>query len=269
MSKKRKNQWSGKLAFLILFTLGVVRSVTAQKAPVGGEQRATRAQLSELLTSVEQKATAARGKDRPVLLAEISAIKSRLTGGDFRPGDRFVMTLRQDSVRSDTLVVRDSLRVAVLNLPDFSVVGVLRSELEDRLSAHVARFLKNAEVRTTQLTRVAVTGAVRNPGFYYVAPDRPINDLLTSAGGPAGDADFAKMTVSRIGKTILKAKETKRAIEDGLTLEALDIQSGDSVHVPLKRKLDWQVIFRLAIVVSSLLFAFLRFVQWYYSREQF
>lgn len=255
-----------------LVTLGVMLTAgaaEAQRRPVGGEQRATRAQLTAQLSEVERQIGTARSTDRSKLQAELAAIRTRLEVGDFRPGDRFVMRLRQDSVRSDTLVVRDSARVAVLNLPEFTVTGVLRSELEEKLAAHVSRYLRNAEVRTTQLTRVSVTGAVGNPGFYYVAPDRPINDLLTIAGGPAGDADLGKVTVSRVGKTLLNGKEAKTAVEQGQTLEALDIQSGDTVHVPLKRKADWATIIRLAFIVVSLFLAVIQFLQWYYNRPQY
>lgn len=240
---------------------------TAQVKPVGAQPFATRAVLTERLATLQSQAASARGDNRIALLEQVAIVRARLENGDFKPGDRFVMLLRQDSVVADTLVVRDSLRVAVLNLPEFSVAGVLRAELEDRLGAHVSRFLRNAEVRTTQLTRVSVTGAVRTPGFYYAIPDRPINDLLTSAGGPLPEANLNKLTVTRVGKTVLSGKVAKRVVEEGQTLESLDIQSGDTVHVPLKKKINWEMIVRLAIIVTSLMFAMLQFIQWYYNRQ--
>jgi hypothetical protein len=239
----------------------------AQSPSIASYQRASRTQLQERLTTVERQVTTARSGDRSLLVAEASNIRMRLERGDFKPGDRFVVTLRQDSVRSDTLVVRDSLIVAVLNLPEFSVAGVLRSELEDRLGAHVSRFLRNAVVRTTLLTRVSVTGAVRSPGFYYALPDRPINDLLTSAGGPLPEADLNKLRVQRVGRNILIGKDAKKAVEEGRTLEALDVQSGDTVHIPVKRKINWQLVIQVFFIVTSLLFALIQFLQWYYGRE--
>lgn len=246
---------------------GTSVSTAVAQSPGDAPQRATRAQLAARLTEVDQELAKAKSGQRVRLQQAASMIRERLDKGDFQPGDRFLLVLRQDSVRADTLVVRDSLRVAVLNLPEFSVAGVLRSELEDKLSAHVARFVRNAEVRTTLLTRVSVTGAVRNPGFYYAVPDRPINDLLTSAGGPLPEANLTKLSVTRLGRTILGGKATKRAIEQGTTLEAMNIQSGDTVHIPLKRKLNWQVVIQLAFITMSLLFASLQFLQWYYGRD--
>jgi protein involved in polysaccharide export with SLBB domain len=255
-----------KCALPLLIAISPVTAL-AQKTS-DALQQATRVQLQAKLAQLNSDLTRAKAEQLLILQEQASIIRGRLHKGDFQVGDRFVIVLRQDTVRSDTLIVRDSLRVAVLNLPEFSVFGVLRSELEEKLSAHVGRFLRNAAVRATLLTRVSVTGAVERPGFYYAGPDRPINDLLTSAGGPAVEADLSRMTVSRVGKKILSGNAAKRAVEDGSTLEALNIQSGDTVHVPLKRKLNWQLIIQLSFITMSLLFAMLQFIQWYYGRDQ-
>lgn len=255
---------AGVVALFVLGAVSASASVSAQSAPIGGPQRATREELKTRLEALEAQGS---GRGNARMQQEVSAIRARLEQGDFKPGDRFVLSLRQDSVRSDTLVIRDSLRVAVLNLPEFSAEGVLRAELEERLNAHVSRFLRNAVVRTTLLTRVSVTGAVRSPGFYYAVPDRPINDLLTSAGGPLPEADLDKLTVLRVGRSFLRGKAAKRAVEDGRTLEALDLQGGDTVHIPVKRKMNWQLIIQLAFITTSLFFATLQFAQWYYGRD--
>jgi hypothetical protein len=239
----------------------------SQQGATVGAQRATRSQLTGLLSQTERGAAEAKPADRARMLGTVAAIRGRLELGDFKPGDRFVMTLRQDSVRADTLVVRDSLRVAVLNLPEFSVAGLLRSELEEQLSAHVARYLRNASVRTTQLVRVSVTGAVRNPGFYYAVPDRPLNDLLTAAGGPLMDANLNNVSVSRLGRVLFDGKQTKQAVEQGRTLEELDVQGGDTVHLPLKRKMDWRAIIQLSFVTLSLFLGVLQFLRWYYDQQ--
>ncbi len=195
------------------------------------------------------------------------ALRTRLEKGDFRVGDRFVITLRQDSVRSDTASVRDSLKVSVANLPDVSLAGVLRSELDERMSAHVARYLRNVVVRTSVLTRVAILGAVRNPGFYYASPDRPISDLVMVAGGPADQANLNELEVSRGATKLLKSQDSKQAVKEGKTLEQLDVQSGDEVKIPIKRKINWQTVVQMAFVISSLFFAALQFLQWYYNRQ--
>lgn len=135
------------------------------------------------------------------------------------------------------------------------------------MSAHVARFLRGVEVRTNVLTRVAVLGSVRNPGYYYASPDRPVSDLVMLAGGPNPDANLKQLEISRGGKVQVKAKDSDRLIKDGRTLEQVDVQSGDEIRIPVKRKLNWQLIIQAFLVISSLLFAFIGFLQWYYTRQ--
>ncbi len=255
----------------VIFTIAVAAATPtfAQDAPLAGAQRATRSALSERVAELEQKSGrgSLSGSAQNRAVAEIAAIRMRLQQGDFRVGDRFVITLRQDSVRSDTASVRDSLKVAVLNLPDVSLSGVLRSELDERMTAHVARYLRNVSVRTSILTRVAIMGAVRTPGFYYASPDRPISDLVMVAGGPADQANLNELEVSRGAAKLLTVKDSRKAVKEGRTLEQLDVQSGDEVKIPVKRKINWQLVIQSMLVISSLFFAGLQFLQWYYNRQ--
>jgi hypothetical protein len=64
----------------------------------------------------------------------------------------------------------------------------------------------------------------------------------------------------------LTVKASRKAVKDGRTLEQLDVQSGDEVKIPLKRKINWQIVIQSMLVVSSLFFAGLQFLQWYYNR---
>lgn len=248
----------------------LVSKVEAQSEPSAGAPRAGRSELAVRVAQLEDELASGRqkGQRRAEREAELKAIRNRLLNGDFRVGDRFLITMRRDTMRSDTASVRDSLKVAVFSLPDISLSGVLRSELDERMSAHVARFLRGVEVRTNVLTRVAVLGAVRSPGYYYVSPDRPLSDLVMLAGGPNPDANLKQIQVARAGKVRVKEKESDRLIKDGRTLEQADIQAGDEIRVPVKKKLNWQAIIQLLFVLSSLLFAFLQFLQWYYNRQE-
>lgn len=237
--------------------------------PLGGPQRATRAELTARLERVEATlaARSLQGEVRTRAMAEAAAIRQRLTQGDFRVGDRFVVWLRHETTRMDTAAVRDSLRVTLFTLPDLSLEGVLRSELDERVTAHVARYLRNFTVRTNPLTRIAILGAVRMPGFYYVSPDRPLSDLVMIAGGPAPDADLDQFEIRRSSTRLLKGKESRRFIKEGRTLEQVDVQSGDEAYIAVKRNLNWQVLVQLFFVISSIVFTAVQFLQWYYNRQ--
>ena len=254
---------------LLTIALAVPVPGIAQEAPIGGAQRATRAALAERVAQLEQQSSAGSlsGSAKTRAASELSAIRMRLQQGDFHVGDRFVITLRQDAVTADTASVRDSLKVSVASLPDVSLAGVLRSELDERMTAHVARYLRGVTVRTSVLTRIAIFGAVRAPGFYYASPDRPVSDVVMIAGGPVELANLNEFEISRGSVKLLKAKDSKRAIKEGRTLEQLDVQSGDEVRIPTRKKINWPALVQLLFVFSTLFFAFLQFLQWYYNRQ--
>lgn len=256
-------------ALLTFALLAAPGFVGAQGTSQGAMQRASRSELSTRAALLEQQTNSGslKGGAQTTALAELASIRNRLQFGDFRVGDRFVITVRQDSVRADTASVRDSLKVSILNLPDVSLAGVLRSELDERMSAHVARFLRNVTVRTNVLTRVAVFGAVAVPGYYHASPDRPITDLVMLAGGPAPNANLNELTIRRGTALLVSGKDSKRLVKDGRTLEQIDVRSGDEVHIPLKKKINWQFVIQIFFILSSLLFALISFLQWYYDRQ--
>ena len=204
--------------------------------------------------------------------SEVEDLRARMANGDFRVGDRFASTLTIDSVRSDTVSIRDGLLISISNLPDFSVKGLLRSELDDALNSYVSRYLKNARIRTVMLTQVSILGAVGRPGFYWITPDRPISDLIMIAGGPtagqSGDANLRELEIKRANRVIMNSKESRAALMEGRTIEQADIRTGDEVRIPVKRKINWQSVIQLMFVASSLFFAFIQFVQWYYNRQE-
>jgi len=248
-------------------------TLPAQSARPGTDvvQRASRLELTARLRDLEAQLANAntKGASRTRTDRQATSLRRRLIDGDFRVGDRFTIVVRHDTMRVDTASVRDSLKVSILNLPDLSLAGVLRSELDERVGTHVARYLRNATVRTNVLTRVAVLGAVRVPGIYYVSPDRPVSDLLMVAGGPAPEAAVDQLEVSRGSERVIASKDAKRFFREGRTLEQIDIQSGDEVRIPVKRKVNWGVIVQLLFVATSLFFGFLQFLQWYYNRQEF
>ncbi len=261
------------LALLSLAEVGSLgtRAVSAQVPVPPGAQRATRTELTARLSQVEQSIAAAggRGKEGVRLEAEAQSLRRRLEEGDFRAGDRFLITLSQDAAqRSDTASVRDSLLVSLAGLPDLSLRGTLRSELNEKLGAHVARFLRNSSVRTLIFTRLAILGAVGSPGYYSVPPDRPMSDVLMMAGGAAKDANLGKLEVKRGGSVILSSKAANKAITEGRTLEQLDLQSGDELRIPAKRKASAQAIVQIMFFASTIFFAAINFIRFYYSQQQ-
>ncbi len=259
-------KWLLQLVVLLAASGAVAVPVAVAQA---GMQRATRAELAERAQVLEQALTekSLKGSARTRSEGELSQIRERLAAGDFKVGDRFVVTLNFDSVTTDTASVREGIKVSLFNLPELDLTGVLRSELSDKLNTHVVRYLRNASVRANVLTRVGILGAVARPGYYLASPDRPVSELIMLAGGPAPDANMSKLKVERGSKTIFSSKDSQKAIRDGSTLDQLDIQSGDNVTIASKRKFNWYQVIQVAFIASSLFFGFIQFMQWYYRRD--
>ena len=234
---------------------------SAQEATLADDLRATRTELAERVTALQGQLAGSKLKGGAKKRAEeeVAAIQSRLETGDFRVGDLLVITIRQELERSDTATVRDSLKVAFTGLPDASIAGVLRSELTERIRAHLARYLRNAEVRTNVLTRIGIFGNVAKPGYYSVSPDRPVTELLM-LGGMSPDTKLDNIELRREGRTLV----SRGVMKGGKTLDELGARSGDELWVPKKKRINWQLLVQMALLAATLFLTFTQFLEWYY-----
>jgi len=181
----------------------------------------------ETRARLEGEAQAAETQGRK---SEAWLLKSRLKTGDFQEGDRIVVAL-ESSPRIDTLQVRAGKTIQFVGMGDLSLDGVLRSELEDVLRDHLAKYLKNPALRATPLLPISILGSVAMPGYYYTAADVVLRDVIMRAGGPR-NADLNKVVVRRAGEVIWNASDVRVALADGLSLDRLHLRAGDEVFVP-------------------------------------
>jgi len=221
-----------------------VAQTPSTPAPPSRSEFETRAEL-------EEQARIAEAEHRT---GEAWLLRSRLEKGDFQEGDRIVVTAHSIAfkVEAETLIVRAGKVIQLPRMGEFSVDGVLRSELNDRFMQHLAKYVRDSEARTTPLIRVGVQGGVNRPGYYYFSPDLVLNDVIMRAGGPGGDADLDKITINRGPDVIWDRNGTRTALLDGLSLDRLHIRAGDDVMVPTKRHIPWFSVIGLAVSVVSI-----------------
>ena len=202
--------------------------------------------------------------------AEVASITARLDSGDFHPGDLLVVTvtivLLDNRLTVDTSTVRANQMISITGVPDMSVKGVLRSEVQDKVKAHIEMYIKQPKVRVNFTTRVTITGAVGRPGTYPVSPDRQLTELVGLAGGGTQLAKLDQMEIRRGGRVILSTDDSKRALIAGRTLDQVGVQPGDEVVIPAKRAFNWQGFAQIALLISSLTFALIQFMTYYYSQ---
>ena len=174
--------------------------------------------------------------------AEAARIRERLVQGDFLPGDRVVLNVEGDTALSNTFTVRAGGVLSLPNLPDASLSGVLRSELEGHLTKHIARYLRNPSVSASSLIRLAVIGEVQRPGFYPVSADVPLSDIVMTAGGPTQAADLGRMTIRRGSAELLSTADLRIALVNGLTVDQLNLRSGDEIAIGARPRKNWPLV---------------------------
>ena len=201
----------------------------------------------------------ARRADSEGLPAEATRVRSRLVDGDFKVGDRVIVTYEGLKTQGgDTLVVQSG-KVLRLGEPlgDLDLRGVLRFELPDSVAHRVSKYFKSATVRVTPLLRLSVSGAVRLPGYYYARADTPLSDLITRTAGQDQTTDLGDVVVKRDEEVIWNSSDVRKAFREGGTLESLGLVTGDEITVGARAH-PWPAILQYAVpIVSALVLSLL------------
>jgi protein involved in polysaccharide export with SLBB domain len=243
--------------------LVLLGAVEAMAQASSGRALISRTELEAFAASVERAAASGGGDQQR---AEAAALRERLRDGDFKVGDKIVLHTANTfglpeqtlAFLNDTVVVRDARVIRMPNMSDLSLTGVLRSELDSAINAHVARYLRNVRIHAEPLVQVLVSGPVGSPGYLYLAPDMLVADVLNRAG-PSSSADLTRTQVKRIGKVIVKGDSLQSAIRSGATLDRMDLESGDEVAVAeRKAPRDWRTYLGVVTAIGSLSYLILR-----------
>ncbi|MGH9147314.1 MAG: polysaccharide biosynthesis/export family protein [Vicinamibacterales bacterium] len=241
-------------------TLSLIVLVTAASTDLRAQNVQTMAgaavRVPRQFETREQLESLARSAEAQRRSTEAWLLRSRLERGDFQVGDRIVVVLEGSTVAMDTLQVRSGKVLEFPRMGELSLVGVLRSELTDKVRGHLGRYLNAPVVRVTPLLPVAILGSVVRPGYYYAPADAVIRDVVMDAGGPVSTADLNKTVVRRGGEVIWKSTDVRIALSDGLSLDALHLRAGDEVFVPERRRRDTNTLIALmttGIAVTTLI----------------
>ncbi|MDX2194302.1 MAG: SLBB domain-containing protein [Gemmatimonadales bacterium] len=172
---------------------------------------------------------------------EAILLRERLEQGDFEPNDRLVMRVNGEQSLTDTFTVRTGRLLELPGIGQVSLLGVLRSEAQDVLKKKVATQLRDPEVVVMPLMRLAVVGGVGRPGYFWMPADLVLGDAVMRAGGLSQDSrpDRIKGRRFRLGRpTPLSEMQLRDGLARGLSLDQLNLQSGDELEVG-KRGQPW------------------------------
>lgn len=249
------------VTLLALVLTGMVATVEAQVPTDWDPARlhVTRAELQDLLEQYEAVASSDGYSSgvRADARLRASRIRTRLERGDFRVGDRISLRVENEDVIPDTLVVEPGPSIVLQNMGTISLDGVLRSELEAHLTEQIGRYVRDPVVHAASMIRLSVEGAVGSPGFYTFAADMLLSEVLMTAGGPT-EAKLDEIELRRGDDVLIEDGEVQTALQDGQSLDQLNLQAGDRIVVPRDEPgRIWPTVLRwTAVVASSLLLGF-------------
>ena len=178
--------------------------------------------------------------------------------GSVQPGDRVEISMftaagEELNEVSGTRTVDREGRLFLPYVGRVEVQGLTASEIRELLVERYADFYSSPVVDVETEIRVNVTGAVRQPGNYFLVPTSTIVDALSTAGGTQSEVEFSGLGVAADPSRIrLVRRGGERRILD-LRPEAVDsallnlpIRSGDWLHVPPRSESRWRSNLQLA-----------------------
>lgn len=190
-----------------------------------------RENLQQRLDSLEAaRQTAEKEEKRKALDRQIERIRERLTIGDFEPGQQVHLEVAQMPRWTGNFTIRDDRTLKLPGIEPIPLEGVLRTEAPSKVEDALGEYIRDPEVRFESLRRIAVLGAVTNPGFYHLPAEVTVSEAIMQAGGPTQEADMNDFKVERDGES-LDTQDSPFRVQ-GRTLAQLDLRSGDVLRVP-------------------------------------
>ncbi len=219
----------------------------------------SRERLEEVLASLEQRLATEdlHEEDRAFLSREVDVLRARLTEGDFHVGDQVELVVRNEEELSDTFTVAPGPLLVLPIGGEMELAGLLRSELEPALTAHLGRYIRDPQVRAQALVRISILGEVSRPGFYVIPANVSITEAFTVSGGPTRGANLDGVRVERRGSRVWDGESMEIAMNEGRTFDQMGIRAGDQLVVP-ERRSTGDILRILLISIPTTIFALSR-----------
>jgi len=194
--------------------------------------QATRVELEQAVVELEKVVNSpgySKGY-RKAREGELQMVQQRLSHGDFQPGDEIDIAVVGEASLTGTFTVLQDRTISLPQLPPISLQGVLRSEVRDYLATQIGRYLRDPQVTVQgSKIRLAIFGAVGNPGYFVIPADYLVSQAIMTAGGPSAGVEMEKSEVRRGGQVVIQGSEIQLAIEAGHSLDQLNLHGGDEL----------------------------------------
>jgi len=157
--------------------------------------------------------------------AQTAAVPVELS--PLKPGDVLRLRIWREPDLSGDFPIDETGTAILPRLGPTVVINIPADKLKAQLTESYKQFLNNPSIEITPLRRIAITGAVKNPGIYPVDPSITLGEAPTVAGGAVpGDSKRNVIELRRNGtsRQINIANDPK--------LARLPLASGDQVYIP-------------------------------------
>jgi protein involved in polysaccharide export with SLBB domain len=214
--------------------VGLTRAAPAQQPPCGPPPPATRAAVEACLARLERTSASDKAgtEDRARDRQRAAQLRTRLSEGDFRPGDRIYLVVRAESTLTDTLTVQTGPAIDLKGIGEIPLTGVLQGDLQSYLADTIATYVRDPTVEAHPLLRLGVVGEVSKPGFYAVPADAALADVIMLAGGLTQDAKPTALHIQRGSRRLWDARQLQGALASRQTVAGLGLHEGDRIVVP-------------------------------------
>lgn len=222
-------------SLVVTLSLSIIGSLAAASAVAqpADNLRNSRTQIESAITEAQKiiNSPGYSARIKQVKRQEVALLKNRLEDGDLQPGDQIYLAVEGEQTLTNTFTVSGNRSLTLPGVSDVSLRGVLRSELEQYLTDELKKYLRNPVVHVRTTVRVSILGSVGKPGFYQVESEKMIGDAIMLAGGPGAGVDPAKTRVERSGTVILDRDAFTVALNEGKTLDQMNLRAGDEIVV--------------------------------------
>jgi polysaccharide export outer membrane protein len=147
-------------------------------------------------------------------------------------GDRILLHVTGEPQLSDTFTVTPELAIELPTLGGVPLAGVQRDSVTEHLTAFLARYIRDPQVRAQVLIRLGIAGEVVRPGFYALPSNAMLGDLVMAAGGLTQDAVLDGAVLMREKKMVLKPNDVRRSLANGESIATIGVHSGDALQIP-------------------------------------
>ena len=169
-----------------------------------------------------------------------------------RVGERILLKVDGEPTLTDTFAVLPGPSLTLPGIGDVPLKGVTRANLTSYLQTYLGKYLRAPKVETTCLMRVAVLGEVTKPGYYAVARETTLADVMMLAGGPTHEAKMTDARVQRGEQELIQGGAFAQDVAKGVTIAAAGLETGDQIFVPAIERRDPESKFRIISILVTI-----------------